>query len=48
MAECTKIITAAAGNFYAAGVGTAGNDKAAGAVLNVAETAFTMRSRWKR
>lgn len=39
-AECTKIITAAAGNFYAAGVGTAGNVKAAGAVLNVAETAL--------
>jgi hypothetical protein len=29
-AECTKIITAAAGNFYTAGVGTAGNVKAAG------------------
>ncbi|AUT94412.1 prepilin-type N-terminal cleavage/methylation domain-containing protein [Citrobacter freundii] len=39
-AECTKIITAAAGNFYAAGVGTEGNVKAAGAVLNVAETAL--------
>ncbi|HAT7491864.1 TPA: prepilin-type N-terminal cleavage/methylation domain-containing protein [Raoultella ornithinolytica] len=34
--ECTKIITAAAGNFYTAGVGTAGNVKAAGGVLNVA------------
>ncbi|ELM8953547.1 prepilin-type N-terminal cleavage/methylation domain-containing protein [Escherichia coli] len=38
-AECTKIITAAAGNFYTAGVGTAGNVKAAGGVLDVAETA---------
>ncbi len=38
-AECTKIITAAAGNFYAAGVGTAGNVKAAGEVLDVAKTA---------
>jgi hypothetical protein len=37
-AECTKIITAAAGNFYA-GVGTAGNVKAAGGVLDVASTA---------
>ncbi|MFO5671634.1 type 4 pilus major pilin, partial [Klebsiella pneumoniae] len=37
--ECTKIITAAAGNFYTAGVGTAGNVKAAGGVLNVASTA---------
>jgi hypothetical protein len=36
-AECTKIITAAAGNFYTAGVGTAGNVKAAGGVLNVAK-----------
>ncbi len=35
-AECTKIITAAAGNFYTAGVGTAGNVKAAGGVLDVA------------
>lgn len=31
-AECTKIITAAAGNFYTAGVGAAGN------VLDVAKT----------
>ncbi|MCK3083668.1 type 4 pilus major pilin [Escherichia coli] len=38
-AECTKIITAAAGNFYTAGVGTAGNVKAAGEVLDVAKTA---------
>lgn len=38
-AECTKIITAAAGNFYSAGVGTAGNVKAAGEVLDVAKTA---------
>ena len=38
-AECTKIVTAAAGNFYAAGVGTAGNVKAAGGVLDVAKTA---------
>ncbi|HBB8367448.1 TPA: prepilin-type N-terminal cleavage/methylation domain-containing protein [Escherichia coli] len=38
-AECTKIITAVAGNFYAAGVGTAGNVKAAGEVLDVAKTA---------
>ncbi|OVK29329.1 hypothetical protein B8054_01095 [Klebsiella pneumoniae] len=37
--ECTKIITAAAGNFYTAGVGTAGNVKAAGGVLNVASAA---------
>ena len=37
--ECTKIITAAAGNFYTAGVGTAGNVKAACGVLNVASTA---------
>ena len=37
--ECTKIITAAAGNLYTAGVGTAGNVKAAGGVLNVASTA---------
>ena len=38
-AECTKIITAAAGNFYTAGVGTAGNVKAAGDVLDVSKTA---------
>ncbi|MDQ2309640.1 type 4 pilus major pilin [Pluralibacter gergoviae] len=38
-AECTKIITAAAGNFYTAGVGTAGNVKAAGEVLDVTKTA---------
>ncbi|EDG0478613.1 prepilin-type N-terminal cleavage/methylation domain-containing protein [Salmonella enterica] len=38
-AECTKIITAAAGNFYTAGVGTAGNVKAAGETLDVAATA---------
>ena len=36
-AECTKIITAAAGNFYDAGVGTAGNVKAAGGVLDIAK-----------
>ncbi|EPY8425331.1 type 4 pilus major pilin [Citrobacter youngae] len=38
-AECTKIITAAAGNFYTAGVGTVGNVKPAGGVLDVAGTA---------
>lgn len=38
-AECTKIITAAAGNFYMAGVGGVDNVKPAGGVLNVAETA---------
>ncbi len=43
-AECTKIITAAAGNFYTAGVGTAGNVKAAGGVLDVAETATQCES----
>ncbi|ENK4556396.1 TPA: prepilin-type N-terminal cleavage/methylation domain-containing protein [Escherichia coli] len=43
-AECTKIITAAAGNFYAAGVGTAGNVKAAGEVLDVAKTATQCQS----
>lgn len=37
--ECTKIIAAAAGNFYTAGVGTAGNVKAAGEVLDIAKTA---------
>lgn len=43
-AECTKIITAAAGNFYTAGVGTAGNVKAAGEVLDVAKTATQCQS----
>lgn len=43
-AECTKIITAAAGNFYTAGVGTAGNVKAAGEVLDVAKTATQCES----
>lgn len=43
-AECTKIITAAAGNFYAAGVGTAGSVKAAGEVLDVAKTATQCQS----
>ncbi len=43
-AECTKIITAAAGNFYTAGVGTAGNVKAAGGGLDVAETATQCES----
>ena len=43
-AECTKIITAAAGNFYTAGVGEAGNVKAAGGVLDVAETATQCES----
>ena len=38
-AECVKIITAAAGNFYTAGVGIAGNVKAAGEMLNVAAAA---------
>ncbi|MDK1895514.1 type 4 pilus major pilin [Klebsiella sp. K4-172] len=38
-AECTKIITAAAGNFYEVGVGTAANVKAAGDVLDVSKTA---------
>lgn len=38
-AECTKIVTAAAGNFYEVGVGTAGNVKAAGDVLDVGKTA---------
>ena len=42
--ECTKIITAAAGNFYTAGVGTAGNVKAAGEVLDVAKTATQCES----
>ncbi len=42
-AECTKIITAA-GNFYTAGVGTAGNVKAAGEVLDVAKTATQCES----
>lgn len=36
-AECTKIITAAAGNFYTAGVGTEGSVKGAGEVLDVAK-----------
>ncbi len=41
-AECTKIITAVAGNFYAAGVGNVGNGnvKTAGEVLDVAKTAM--------
>lgn len=41
-AECTKIITAAAGNFYKAGVGNVGNGnvKTAGEVLDVAKTAM--------
>ena len=38
-AECTKIITAAAGNFYKVGVGYEGSLKFAGEVLDVAETA---------
>lgn len=38
-AECTKIVTAAAGNFYEVGVGVAANVKAAGDVLDVAKTA---------
>jgi len=38
-AECTKMITAAAGNFYEVGVGTAANVKVAGDVLDVAKTA---------
>ncbi|WP_299999582.1 type 4 pilus major pilin [uncultured Cedecea sp.] len=37
-AECTKIITAAAGNFYEVGVGTAANVKVAGDVLDVSKT----------
>ncbi|WP_434659354.1 type 4 pilus major pilin [Klebsiella sp. MISC125] len=36
--ECTKIITAAAGNFYSAGVGSAGNVKEAGELLDIVET----------
>lgn len=36
-AECTKIITAAAANFYTAGVGTAGNVKPAGGILDIAQ-----------
>lgn len=44
-AECTKIVTAAAGNFYTAGVGgTAGNVKSAGGVLDVALTASRCQS----
>lgn len=39
VAECTKIVTAAAGNFYEVGVGVAANVKAAGDVLDVAKTA---------
>ncbi|WP_323109723.1 type 4 pilus major pilin [Pectobacterium carotovorum] len=38
-AECTKIVTAAAGNFYEVGVGVAANVKAAGDVLDVSKTA---------
>lgn len=36
VAKCTKIVTAAAGNFYEVGVGVAANVKAAGDVLDVA------------
>lgn len=43
-AECTKIITAAAGNFYTAGVGTVSNVKSAGGVLDVALTASKCQS----
>ena len=41
-AECTKIITAVAGNFYKTGVGNVGNGnvKTAGEVLDVAKTAM--------
>lgn len=43
-AECVKIVTAAAGNFYTTGVGTAGNVKAAGGILDVAKTASQCQS----
>ena len=46
-AECTKIITAVAGNFYAVGAGDVGGEgslKAAGEVLNVARTAMQCQS----